>query len=85
MLVDPYHYVRFTTLGVGTLWTLMGLRRMLQFGDRWRERLLYIGLDEPWMKRQVLIFALRTTVLDPINLTLIMTLIGTWLLRAFLA
>ena len=85
MWLDPYTYVRFTTLGIGTLWTLMGIRRLLRFGDRWRERLLYIGLDEGWMKRQVLIFALRTTVLDPINLGLIMLLFGTWLLRAFLA
>ena len=41
-------------------------------------------LEEAWMKRQVLIFALRTTVLDPINLGLILVLFGTWMLRAFI-
>ncbi len=84
MFIDPYHYVRWTTLGMGTLWTGMGIRRLFLFGDRWRERMLYIGLKESWMKRQVLIFALRTTILDPINLGLILILMGTWMLRAFI-
>jgi hypothetical protein len=83
MLVDPYTYVRFTTLFLGVVWTLMGLRRMARFGERWRDRLIYVGLKEEWLRRQVIFFALRTTVLDPINLSLILLLIGTWMLRSF--
>lgn len=81
---DPYHYVHAMTFGLGTLWTFFGLRRLRRFGDRWARRLEGLGLSRTWLRRRVVSVALRATVLDPINLALLLTLFGTWSLRAWL-
>ena len=82
MIVEPYTFVRAITLGLGTAWTLGGLVRMARFGVRWQQRLVPLGLTDAWLRKQVLLVALRTTVLDPINLALLLLLLASWTLRA---
>ena len=78
---DPYTFVRGLTIGLATLWTLGGLWRMFHFASRWKSRLVPLGFSEEWIHRQALIFTLRATLLDPINLSLILLLFLTWSLR----
>lgn len=84
-LVEPYTYVRSITIGLGTVWMIGGIYRTLRFYQRWRDRLIPLGFDEVWLRLQVRTFVLRTTVLDPLNLTLVLSLIGIWMLRWALA
>ncbi|HED67067.1 MAG TPA: hypothetical protein ENJ09_16105 [Planctomycetes bacterium] len=84
MIPDPYHYVHAMTFGLGTLWTAMGLRRLARFGKRWSARLEGLGLSREWLRRRVISMALRATVLDPINLALMLLLLLTWSLRAWI-
>ena len=84
-LVEPYTYVRAITIGLGTVWTVFGIARMVRFYLRWRRRLEPLGFERPWLALQVRTFVLRTTVLDPINLALMLTLVGVWLLRWLIA
>ena len=73
-----------STLGLAALWTVGGVVRTLRFARRWHARLAPLGLSDAWLRRQVLRFVLRTTVLDPINLALMLLLVGLWSLRALL-
>jgi hypothetical protein len=41
-------------------------------------------LKHPWLRRAVLLVAARATVLDPVNLFLMLVLVGVWTLRAVL-
>jgi hypothetical protein len=84
VIVEPYTYVRTITLGLGTLWTLGGIVRTVRFARRWHSRLAPLGLSDRWLRKQVLRFVLRATVLDPINLALLLVLLGSWSLRAVL-
>ena len=79
---EPYEYLRGITIGLGALWTIGGILRMLRFAGRWESRLTSVGLSKAWLRHQVLIFTLRTTVLDPINLGLICLLLLSWSARA---
>lgn len=81
---DPYDYVRWITLGLGAIWTLRALLRLWRFGQRWGGRLEEIGLERSWMRRQLLVLTLRTTVLDPVNLGLLLLLLGSWSMRSWL-
>ena len=81
VLVEPYTYVRAITIGLGTLWTIGGIYRTYAFYVRWRNRLVPLGFEREWIALQVRTFVLRATVLDPLNLFLILLLFGVWTLR----
>jgi len=85
LLVEPYTYVRAITIGLGTLWTIGGLFRTYWFYVRWRDRLVPLGFEREWIALQVRTFVLRATVLDPVNLLLLLLLFGVWTLRWVLA
>jgi len=80
---EPYLYIRAITLGLGTLWTVLGLLRLERFVDTWAGRMAALGFERPWLRRQVVRFTLRTILFDPINLALLLALCGTWMLRAW--
>ena len=81
MFVEPYDYVRSITVGLATIWTAGGLLRLVRFTREWRDRLVQLGMSREWFNRQVGIMVLRTTLLDPINLALLLILFGIWGLR----
>ena len=81
---EPWAYWRTVTLLLASIWCLSGLVRLLLFQRRWERRLLDLGVSRPWMRRQLLRVVLRVTVLDPINLGLMLSLIGIWGARHFL-
>ena len=82
MLVEPYSYVRAITIGLGTLWTIGGFVRLIRFILRWRRRLMPLGFEDRWLRRAVYVAALRATILDPINLALMILLVSIWTFRA---
>ena len=82
MLIEPYVYVRTITIGLGTIWFIQGLFRLRRFMRLWKKRLIPLGIPADLLRKAVLVFVLRTTVLDPINLGLLLLLIGLWGFRA---
>ena len=78
-MIEPYAFVRGVTLALGLTWTLTGLARVVRFAASWEKRLVPLGLDRPWLRRQVVIACARATVLDPVNLALMLLLAGLWL------
>lgn len=83
-MIDPYLFVRIVTVSLAVIWTALGLLRAAQFIGRWEARFAEIGLSRRWLRRQVGITLLRATVLDPINLALMLGLVGLWTFRALL-
>lgn len=83
-MIDPYDFVRGVTMSMATLWTVLGLRRSVRFVRRWETRLEPLGISRRWIRRQVVLTILRTTVLDPVNLALMLLLVGIWGLRSLL-
>ena len=81
---EPYLYIRAITFGLGTLWGILGLLRLYRFVQTWTAHVAGLGFEREWIRRQVIQFTLRTTICDPINLALLFTLFGTWMLRAWL-
>lgn len=80
MTVEPYPFIRSVTLVLAAFWTLRAAFRMVRFLDRWERRLLSLGLDRAWLRRQALVFSLRTTLADPLNLALMLVLTAIWTL-----
>lgn len=79
----PYDYVRVITITLGTIWSVRALVRLTRFTMDWYLKLQPLGLDKRWMRRRVVRLVLRTTVLDPINLALLLTLVGSWMVRGW--
>jgi len=83
-LPDPYDFVRIVTGLLAALWTTRAALRTLRFLHRWERRCDRFHLKHPWLRRAVLLVAARATVLDPVNLFLMLVLVGVWTLRAVL-
>lgn len=81
MTLNPFAFIRIVTVSLGALWTLTALVRIARFSRRWREKLSILGIEDRWWRRQVRLACLRATVLDPINLALMLVLLGLWTLR----
>ena len=83
-LIEPYVYVRAITMGLATIWAIQWVFRMRRFTRRWKGRLVSLGASEVWLRNLFLTLILRTTVLDPINLALLLLLGGLWSRGLFL-
>jgi len=77
-LIEPYVYVRAITMGLAAIWAVQWVLRMSRFPKRWRGRLVPLGASERWLRDLFLTVALRATILDPINLALMLLLAGIW-------
>ncbi len=77
-MIEPYEYVRLVTLLLASVWTLRGLWRALSFVRAWERRLAGVGASAPWLRRKVFVVLVRATVLDPVNLALLLVLVGIW-------
>ncbi len=82
-MIDPYVFVRGVTMTLALCWTLLGLRRSVRFIRTWERRLEPLGVSRRWLRRQVAVVLLRATVLDPLNLALMLLLLGIWTARSF--
>lgn len=77
-MIEPYVFVRGVTIVLGLTWTLTGLVRIVRFTASWEERLGPLGFERRWLRRQVAVAFARATVLDPVNLGLILLLAALW-------
>jgi hypothetical protein len=81
-LPDPYDFVRIVTGLLAVVWTARGTLRTWRFLRRWERRCDRFHLKHAWLRRAVLLVVARATVLDPLNLALMLVLVGVWTLRA---
>lgn len=79
-LPDPYDFVRLVTASLAAFWTARGALRTWRFLRGAEERLAPYRVERSWLRRMVLIALARTTVLDPVNLALMLALLGIWTL-----
>lgn len=77
--LEPFRFVRIVTIAVATYWTVRGVLRTVGFARNWERRLHGWGLSRRWMRKQVAVVALRSTILDPLNLALCVTLVFLWI------
>ena len=82
-LPDPYRFVRFVTISLGSFWTVAGLVRMFRFGRRWEYRMQHLGIPRSWFRKQIFAAAVRATIFDPVNLSLMLILFAIWTLGHF--
>jgi len=77
-LPDPYRFVRFVTITLGSIWSVAAAFRLFRMSRRWETHMRRYGIPRSWFRRQILTIIVRTTVLDPVNLGLICLLAGIW-------
>ena len=77
-LPDPYEFVRVVTASMAAFWTLRGTVvawRLLRLLER---KLEPDRVERAWLRGVVLTALARTTVLDPLNLALMLGLVALW-------
>jgi hypothetical protein len=77
-VIEPYAFVRGVTLALGLLWSTAALVRLARASRQWRARLADLGVEPRQWRRWIAHVALRTVVLDPLNLALICLLAALW-------
>ena len=75
---EPWSYWRTVTLLLAGLWSLSAAARLAWFHQRWERRLEEVGASRRWLRRQLLRVVLRVSVLDPVNLALLLLLAALW-------
>jgi len=79
-VLDPFAFVRMVTLTLAAFWSGRAVLRTVRFLNRWSSRLESLGLPRPFLRRQALVVLLRASILDPLNLALLLVLIALWTL-----
>jgi hypothetical protein len=77
-VADPYVFVRAVTMSTAAFWTLRGLVRAARFVRRWERRMHPLGLPHAWFRAQVARMLVRATILDPVNVGLMLVLLAIW-------
>ena len=77
-LVDPYYLMRGLTLVLFGFWTVRGYYRAIKLAQRWTAIGASFGVPASFIRRQMVVFVLRITVLDPVNVALLATAVLIW-------
>lgn len=70
-LPSPYYLMRALTLAIFGFWAVRGYYRGLVLAQRWTAIGASFGIPAAFIRRQMVVFVLRITILDPLNLTLL--------------
>lgn len=79
-MIAPYTFIRAVTFTLGVTWTVAGFVRSLRLAASCKQKLAELGLGERGWQRWIAIACLRATVLDPLNLALLCSLVALWTL-----